>query len=171
MTSEKYPIYSPPLKSSSNSILINHVSKEKSFVYLFFKQGVQVFFHLKLFYWLALQQFPQVGITSRCNSAKDWIRLLSGKHLPTHTDCIPNEIPTLLNRTLLYEGNRKDSLARRCSWRLHSRTVPWATWTPHLENPGSTRQEANSALESTLELPFRRASCDTDHYVTCLKNV
>lgn len=36
MSSEKYQIYFPQLESSSNSILINNVSKEKSFVYLFF---------------------------------------------------------------------------------------------------------------------------------------
>lgn len=50
MTSEKSHICFPQLKSALNSILINNVSKEKSFVYLFSKQRVQVFFHLKLLY-------------------------------------------------------------------------------------------------------------------------
>lgn len=74
-----YQICFPPTKGPSDSILISRVSKEKSFTYLFFKKEVQVFLHLKLLYWLQLQQFPQVGTTRTSNSTKGWIRLLPGK--------------------------------------------------------------------------------------------
>lgn len=116
ISSMKYQTCSLQFKSSSSSILINSVLKERPFVYLFFKQGVQVFFYLKLLYWLDFQQFPEVGITSRSNSAKDWIRLLSGKQLTTHTDSFPNEIAVLSNWTLLSEEKLRRPFHQRYKW-------------------------------------------------------